>query len=180
MSLIVEINPVREYELLSEGVHAAVLADIIDLGLQPGFQGGPPKQKIQFVWLTDEADQKGYTKRAFARYTFSLHKKSSLTAALRQMKVAVPTTGKFNVESLLGRQQNLVIQHNPAADGSGKIFANIASYMAPNQKVAIPADFKRKEVVTTGETHQPARYPGADLQKVAPTFSGATSDDIPF
>ena len=171
-SLVINIDSgeKREYELLSEGLHQAVLADIEDLGMLPTQWGD--KHKIRFVWLTDEADSKGFTKRAFDKFTFSLNEKATLYKVLKQMKIKLPAKGQFDVASLLGRQQGIVVQHSEPKEGTGKTYANIVSYMAPNPTatIRIPADFKRKVAA-----------PAVAGAKTSASDPGPiTDDDIPF
>jgi hypothetical protein len=142
MPITININSGEEREKLSEGVHAAVLADIVDLGVMDTAFG--PKEKVRFVWLTSEADSEGRTKYAFQTFTKSLHEKATLTKTVKQL-TTIPTTGSFDLESLLGTQARLVIQHNEGKEG--KVYANVASILKPEAgkpRVAVPRDFERK------------------------------------
>lgn len=144
MPIVININSGKDYEPVSEGVHAAVLADIVDLGpVQTAFG---IKDKVQFTWLTDEADEDGKTKYLFKRYTKSLHEKSNLRKDVEKiLGRPLGQTEQFDLESLLGQNNQLVVQHNEAPDGSGKVYANIVGIMKPKAKLAIPQDFQRKK-----------------------------------
>lgn len=144
MPITVNINSGKEYEKLSEGVHSAVLADIVDLGVQDTQYG--PKRKVRFVWLTDEVDAEGQTKRAFETFTASLHEKATLRKRVDQIvgKTGVPVSGEFNLESLIGVNRRLVIQHNEG--GQGNVYANVTSTLAPEKKLSVPKDFQRKTI----------------------------------
>lgn len=145
MSITVSIDSGKDFEVLPEGVYPAVLADIVDLGVVDTAFG--PKEKVRFVWLTSEVDSEGRTFRAFQTFTKSLHEKATMTKTVKQL-VKVPTTGSFDLESLLGSQARLVIQHGEGKEG--KIYANVSSLLKPvaGAKVDIPADFERKATMS--------------------------------
>ena len=178
MAIVVDINAKKEYEKLSEGVHVGVLADIVDLGIQPSQYGD--KHKVRFVWLTDEEDSEGYTKRAFETFTLSpqclTHEKAGLRKRLepiaKENKIVLPTSGKFDLDVFIGVNRQLVIQHNENAKGD--VFANVSSTLPLKpgmQKISIPADFKRKEGAAT-KSSKPAPKP------VTP--APVEDEDIPF
>src|SRR6185503_7841215 len=99
MPIVVNINSGTDYEPVSEGVHSAVLADIIDLGkVQTAFG---EKDKVRFVWLTDEADENGRTKRISKSYTKSLHEKANLRKDVEKI-IGKPlgSATSFDVERL--------------------------------------------------------------------------------
>jgi hypothetical protein len=140
MPITVSIDPGKDYEILPEGVYAAVLADIVDLGVMDTAFG--PKEKVRFVWLTSEVDQEGRTMRAFQTFTKSLHEKATMTKTVKQI-AKVPASGSFDLETLLGTQARLVIQH--AEGKEGKVYANVSSILkSTGGTVNIPVDFERK------------------------------------
>lgn len=184
MSIIVNINSGADFEPVSEGVHQAVLADIVDLGvLQTAFG---PKDKVQFIWLSDEADETGRTKYLFKRYTKSLHEKASLRKDVKAILGKDIDGSSFDVESLLGRTNSLVVQHSEGNDG--KVYANIIGIMKPTAKLTIPADFTRKK------DKAPSDFGKKPVQSVkaagggravaaaiaAPASAPIGDDDIPF
>ena len=168
-----------DFELLSEGIHPAILADVVDLGERDTQNG--PKLKVQFVWLTSEVDTEGRTKRAFETFNQSVHERSRLGQTVRKLGAVVPSSGFYDPEDLIGTQRNLVIQHNEAADG--KVYANITAYLKPDgksPKMSIPRDFERK-----GKA--PARTAVATPQaapKPSPAYAGnqqpISDEDVPF
>jgi hypothetical protein len=140
MPIIVSIDSGKDYEILPEGVYAAVLADIVDLGVVDTAFG--PKEKVRFVWLTSEVDQEGRTMRAFQTFTKSLHEKATMTKTVKQI-TKVPASGSFDLETLLGTQARLVIQHVEGKEG--KVYANVTSILkSTGGTVNIPVDFERK------------------------------------
>jgi hypothetical protein len=142
MAIVININSGKDFEPVSEGVHAAVLAAVVDKGIQPTAFGD--KHKVMFVWLTDEADENGKTKFVFQSFTASLHEKAGLRKAVKAIRGKDIDGADFDIESLIGSQNQLVIQHNEAANG--KVYANIQAIMKAKAgaRVAIPADFEFK------------------------------------
>jgi hypothetical protein len=147
MAIVININSGKDFEPVSEGVHAAVLAAVVDKPQQQTPFG--IKDKVMFVWLTDEADENGSTKLAFQSFGKSLYKspqgkESNLRKAVRTILGKDIDTDNFDVESLIGSQAQLVIQHNEAA--SGKVFANVQAILKPKagSRVTIPSDFEFK------------------------------------
>jgi hypothetical protein len=82
-----------------------------------------------FVWLTDEADEDGQTKFVFQSFTASLHEKAGSARQSRPSAARTWTAEDFDIESLVGSQNQLVIQHNEATNG--KVYANIQAIMKP-------------------------------------------------
>lgn len=156
MPITININSGADYEPVSEGVHSAVLADIVDLGVVETSFG--PKHKVQFVWMTDEADEGGRTKYVFKRYTASLHEKASLRKDVKQILGKDIAGNSFDLESLIGTQKGLIIQHSEGTNG--KVYANIAGYLKPPAKVAIPSDFVRRKDRTDAAPKKPAASTG--------------------
>jgi len=144
MAIEVSINSGKDYENLSEGVHPAVLADIIDLGVVDTQFG--PKPKVRFRWLTSEVDSEGRTKSAFQTFTKSLHEKATLAKYVKSILGAAPTGAKFDLESLLGVQRRLVVEHSEGKNG--ETYSNVTAILKPepsSPKIAVPSDFVRKQ-----------------------------------
>lgn len=148
MGITVNINSGKDYEKLPEGVFPAVLADIVDLGVQDTQYG--PKEKVRLVWLTNQVDSEGHTMRAFETFTKSLHEKAGLRKRVDPIIKAnnlapIPDKGTYDLDALLGINRRLVIQHNESAKGD--VYANVTSTLTPDpgQTIRIPSDFKRKE-----------------------------------
>lgn len=189
MSIVININSGADFEPVSEGIHSAVLADVVDKGVVQTAFG--PKEKVGFTWLTDEADEGGRTKRLFQSFTKSLHEKASLRKAVKQILRKDIDGESFDVEQLIGAQVQLVVQHQEGTDG--KIYGNVQAILAPKgPKVAIPQDFQRKKDRPDGFAG--SRTPNAVVRNavkaagdgravaaavLAPTYRG-TDEDIPF
>jgi hypothetical protein len=141
MPLTVSIS---QYELPSEGIQAAVLADIVDLGLVDSKYG--KKHKVNFVYFLEEVDKEGRQKRVFERFNFTMGDKARLQKRLISLGVKIPADAKeFDIEVALGVQTSLVIGYSDG-DG-GKTYANVISVMKPKagQSVQVPEDFQRSK-----------------------------------
>jgi hypothetical protein len=176
--ITISINSGKDFEPVSEGVHAAVLADVVDKGMVQTAFG--EKHKVQFTYLTDEADEGGRTKYVFQSFTASLHEKATLRKAVKAIRGGKDIEGdSFDVESLIGSQVQLVVQHNEGRDG--KVYANVASILKPKAgvKVAVPSDFTRskdKAPKVGGGTAAAKAILAPATKAPAPI----TDEDIPF
>jgi hypothetical protein len=184
MPITISINSGKDFEPVSEGVHAAVLADIVDLGMVTTAFG--EKHKVQFLWMTDEADEDGRTKYVFQRFTASLHEKATLRKAVKQILGRDLTADEknYDIEQLIGSQVRLIIQHN---ESNGKIYANVGGIMKPDPKakVVIPSDFVRKQDRTDAPKANGSAAPKANGKAVAAAVLSRpktviTDEDIPF
>jgi len=186
MAIVININSGKDFEPVSEGVHAAVLAAVVDKGIVPTAFGD--KRKVMFVWLTDEADEDGKTRLVFQSFTASLHEKAGLRKAVKAIRGKDIDGQDFDVESLVGSQNQLVIQHNEAANG--KVYANVSAILKakPGSRVSIPSDFEFKP--KSKDDSAPAPRPtsavkaaGGGKVVAAKAYAPAapiTDDDIPF
>ena len=140
MALKVSIN---SYELPGEGIQPAVLADVVDLGIQDTNFG--KKDRVRFVYLLNETDAKGEPKRAFQTFTKSLNEKASLRKTLTQFGQKFESGVEVDLESYVGKQVTLVIAIEDGTDG--KKYVKILSIMkaAAGQNVNIPETFTRNK-----------------------------------
>jgi hypothetical protein len=186
MPITISINSGKDFEPVSEGVHSAVLADVVDKGMVQTAFG--EKHKVMFVFLTDEADEDGKTKYVFSSYTASLHEKAGLRKAVKAIRGRDIEGDTFDIETLIGSQVQLVIQHNEATNG--KVYANIQAILKSKSgvKVAIPADFTRKKDKPADGNSKPVARPtgggrASAAAVLAPTNNhgvAVTDEDIPF
>ncbi len=161
------------------GVHQAVCVDIVDLGIVEVTWQGKTKQqhKINVAWQIDEPRDDGKPYLVFKRYTLSLSEKANLRKDLESWRGKKFTRDEemgFDVESVLGANCLLNIQHNTNGD---KTYANVVSIMPLVKgmgKLSV-RDFVRKQdrqpddsAQTNGHNHEDG---GA---------SPLTEDDIPF
>lgn len=143
MAIVVNINSGKEFEKVSEGLHSAVLADVVELFDVPTKFG--LKDRIRLVWIVNENDTEGRPKRVFETFNRSLHESASLTERVLKLTTKPIAEIATDLDQLLGTQKKLVIQHNMDKTDPNKIYANIEGTMAADPKVVvrIPADFVR-------------------------------------
>jgi len=142
MAIVVSEPDQKDWELPEDGQYRAVIVDVIDLGeVQTGFGVKP---KVQIKWMLDAFNSEGFPFYASSFYTASLHEKANLRKALKSI-LGADVSGQFDLEELLGINNQLVIQQNTPAGGE-KTYANIVAILkAPKGKrLEIPADFVRK------------------------------------
>ena len=139
----------KNFAPVSEGVHNLVLTAVIDLGIVMDKMYGP-KDKLAFIYLTDESDEEGQAKLITKSFNKTLGEKSGLRKEIKGLTRKDPPRDIPDVTALIGTQGVVVIEHNEAKDGSGKVYGNIAAFMPPNGKtVSIPDGWTApKELVT--------------------------------
>jgi hypothetical protein len=139
MSYVMRNNS-SKFEIPSEGVHQAVLVDVIALGeVETGYG---PKQKLRFRWLVDELGTFGKPLGVIASYNNTWHEKSSLRRDIKAMLGRDPGE-QFDLASLIGQNCRLVIKH---AEHEGKTYANIGAVLrleAGITTMSIPEHFRR-------------------------------------
>lgn len=177
MPIVIDINSGKDFEPVSEGVHAAVLAAVVDKGIVDTSFG--PKHKVMLVWLTDEADEGGKTKYVFQSFTASLHEKAGLRKAVKAIrgKDLDASETNFDVESLIGSQNQLVIQHTEAPNG--RVYANVQAVMKgkPGTRVSIPSDFEFKPKTKEPPQKNAVKAAGGGRAVAAAVLRPNTSQD---
>lgn len=150
MSLEVSNEPKKKFELATELIQPAVLADIVDQGQKPNpFKPGTTRPRCYFVWVLSEKDTEGRNKRVFESFTVSIKgDRSRLRARLKEMGKLPAEGEKLDLEALIGSQRTLVLAEQ---DGDEGPYISITATMKPTGSVAIPEDFKRKKDQTDGE-----------------------------
>lgn len=113
------------------GVHQAVCVDVIDKGIvEVTYQGKTKKQhKISVAWQVDELRDDGKPYLVYKRYTLSLNEKATLRKDLESWRGRAFTRDEeagFDVESVLGANCLINVQHNTVGD---KTYANVVSIM---------------------------------------------------
>lgn len=166
MSVIVNEKS-NNYPIPDEGQYLGVIADVIDLG--PVSTAFGTKEKVQIVWLLDAYDEEGNQFRVSAFYNKSLHEKATLRKDLRAI-LGQDVSGSFDLETMLGTNSNLVIQHNESGE---KTYANIVAFLKVvkgTKKLLVPAEFERKiEKDGTGSSENPVNT-AAKQRKAQPTL----------
>jgi hypothetical protein len=160
----------KTFEPAPAGVHQGVCVDVIDLGvLDVTWQGQHKKQhKINVAWQIAELRDDGKPFLVFKRYTLSLSEKANLRKDLESWRGKAFTPDEeagFDVESVIGANCLLNIQHNAVGD---KTYANVVSIMPLVKGMPkMAAEYVRKK--------DRADQPQDDGQP-----SPVTDDDIPF
>lgn len=165
----------KTFEPAPAGVHQAVCVDVIDLGvLDVTWQGQTKRQhKINVAWQIAETRNDGKPFVVFKRYTLSLNDKATLRRDLESWRGRAFTRDEemgFDVESVIGANCLLNIQHNEVGD---KTYANVISIMplVRGMSKIKPADYVRKQDRQDESHHQ-----SDDAHQPSPV----TEDDIPF
>jgi len=153
MPIVVNINSGKDFEKISEGLHQAVLADVVELNFKSDPKNFPskpsqyaPRDEIRFVYVVAEKDSDGRPKLAFERFGRSYYKgDTKLAKRVRNLTSPTVDLATLDLESLIGTQRKLLIEHSIGKSDPNDVWANIAGMMKPDpdQKVAIPADFVR-------------------------------------
>jgi hypothetical protein len=133
MPIIASAGDSKTFTPAPEGVHQAIAVDVIDLGMMDNtWQGKTTKKhKIDLVWQIAEKRDDGKRFCLFKRYTLSLGDKANLRHDLESWRgrpFTVEELAGFDVESIIGANCLINVQHKKSADGT-KTYANVMSVM---------------------------------------------------
>lgn len=152
MGITVQIDNRKDFEAIAEMIQPGVLADIVDLGMQPNpFKNGAMQHKVRFVWIVAEEDSEGRQKRVFERFTLSLNEKATLRKRIKEIRgrdlnaeESAPGAS-FDIETLVGSQRVLVLTQEDAKKPGDKPFIKVTATMPSKkgQTVTVPSDFVR-------------------------------------
>lgn len=186
MAIIATAGEAGNFTPAPEGVHQAVCADVVDLGMIPGF-GGKVQHKVCIVWQIDELRDDKQRFLLFKRYTLSLNEKANLRKDLEAWRGRAFTREEemgFDVEKLIGANCMANVQHRASKDG--KTYANVVSLM-PLPKAMKDAklsvlDYKRPEnfgasqkAAAVGDESEPPAEPAH-----SPDCRCEVCDPLPF
>jgi hypothetical protein len=120
----------RKYPVATEGSHQAILAAIVDVGIETVDYGEGQKERdvCRFIWLIDETDTDGSNLLIFQKLAKSTHEKSTMCKVIKGMTGQAPKAG-FTLEQILGGNATLILEHSD--DGN---FANISKVIRPDAK----------------------------------------------
>ena len=165
-----------------EGTHQAVCVDVIDKGMQPNkFKDGALQRKIDIAWQITELRDDGKRFVVYKRYTLSLNDKATLRHDLESWRGRKFTRDEemgFDVETVIGHNCLINVQHKAGTQDPNKVFANVVSVM-PLLKGMPKLVADGYERVVTQPTGQPATN-GAGVDVDEPEPPPLTDDDIPF
>lgn len=123
-------NRKQSFDLPSEGPHPANLVKVKDLGeVETKFE---PKHRVRLIWkLKDEVNANRNPLFATQSFNLSFDPKSQLYKAVKQILGCAPPP-EFDLETLVGTEALVVIEHNVGADG--ETYANIAAVVRQPRK----------------------------------------------
>ena len=155
MGLSVQIDAGgKDFEVVTDMIQPAVLADIVDKGMVPNkFKPGTEQHKCFFVWIVAEEDSEGRNKRVFESFTVSLNEKATLRKRLKDFgltdaKIAELKAAKqvVDLDSYIGTKRLLVLSEEDGQDGKKYIKVMATSTLKKGQVAPdVPADFVRKQ-----------------------------------
>lgn len=187
MPIIATGGDAKSYAPAPEGVHQAVCADVIDLGMVLSSfvddKTGQPKQqhKVNVVWQIGDKRDDGKRHQLYKRYTLSLHEKAALRHDLESWRGKAFTFDElagFDVEKLIGANCLINVQHRKSKDGT-RTYANVVAVMPLVKgmpKMAIH-NYERFVPKTAAEA-PPADQPPAEDDVSVPDYDD--DSDVPF
>lgn len=153
MGLMARDNGGGDFKKLPAGAHFALCNAVVDLGLQPGFQGGKPQHKVWIRWeVPDERVE--FTKDGKTvngpmsigrQYTLSLNEKAALRADLESWRGKAFTDAElagFDLKNLIGKPCQVMVVH---AESGGKTYANVKGIMGISKDQAARAKTAKPE-----------------------------------
>jgi hypothetical protein len=139
----------RQYEKPESGLYDAVFADYVDLGnVTTTFKGQTKTQHmIRLFWLITAKDSEGNNFEVVKRVAASMFEKSNLFKVVKGMLGQPPVLsgpkGSFELEDLIGRNNQLVVNKETKPDG--KIYANIEAFLPAKLSFQIPSTYVRRK-----------------------------------
>lgn len=170
----------KDYELLAEGQHQAVLT-VHDLGVKPTAYG--PKEKVLFRWTVEKRDKDGFRLSAAEFFTKTFGEKANLTKACKDLLGRDPSKEEnFDLESMNGINRLIIVKHS-TNEGTGKVYANVVARLNPPKDAPmIPAD-DAKAPGQTGKINHTAAPTGASNTNTSSAITAAnpiTDEDVAF
>ena len=147
MAISVSEGTGKQMELAPAGTHAAVLADVFDMGLQETAYGD--KHKVMLSWLIDKKMSDGRPFMVSDWPTASLNEKARLRKYIEgwrgPLSAADVKTLAADIELVIGEPCLLSVIHKENNKGEMRAYVNGAMALPDGMTApAIPDDFKRK------------------------------------
>ena len=177
--MIVDAKPKKIFEKPDAGLFDGVLGDIIYLEDQPSAFG--PKNLAIFVWVLSAKDKEGNQFRVSERFNRSLDERSRLYARVRDIRGGTPPPVPFELETLLGSQNQILVTRANGVDkktGKPEVYANVAGVLPakPGVAVTLPQGFvRRKDKPAKGA--QPAQAAASAPAQAAPAAAVSQVQD---
>jgi hypothetical protein len=179
MAIIATAGTGESFTPAPQGVHQAVCVDVVDKGIHESVWEGQTRRlhKIAISWQIAELRDDGKPFLVSKWYTLSIGEKANLRRDLESWRgraFTLDEQAKFDVESIIGVNCLLNVQHK---DSKGKTYANVVSIMPLVKgmpKMAASADYVR--VVNRPKEPDQHEAPA----EVHESHTEITDDDIPF
>jgi hypothetical protein len=179
--LTLQCNPGGDFMPHPEGIHPAVLVDVVDLGMvETEYQGQRRlTRKVKLVFETEQRGDDGKCLTASKNFTASLHPKAKLSEFLGKWRGSPLAPGEvLTLPNLIGKSATLVISHQ-ASLSTGRIYASIDAVSKPMKKLAAsgtydPTETRRRYAEWKAKQAVPAsNHAAAPRPNPSPAFAPA-------
>jgi len=175
--MIVKETGSSDWEAAPVGVQPAVCVNVFDIGLQPGYQGGPPSHKVVVLWeLTGQSRRQDGKRFLLTKtYTASLSEKATLRHDLEAWRSRPLTPDElegFELDNIKTKACQLVLVSKPS---NGKTFVNIETVL-PKQGGEVPEVETQSDFIPDWIKKKIAEQ----IQPKQPENPMPFDDDIPF
>lgn len=180
-----------ERHLPKPGLVNAVIADVIDIGLQTEEWAGEVKEKfkVTFIWeIEQDHPELDGPFRIYKTFTNSLHEKASMGKALEDIRGKKFTDKErkegVDLSNLVGVPCQLLLAVKEGNNGNE--YVNIQAYMPPgDSKIAIskhyaPSLKENHWVSAYAQKNASASAPAPAVDQYQAAVAAATDDDLPF
>lgn len=167
-----------DFEPIPLGMHRAICANVFDVGIQPGYQGGPNQSKVVILWEIEKKSEKTGKRFTVTKiYTNSIGEKSNLGNDLTSWRTRAFTEEErkgFDLEKIIGAPCQL----NIVPGGQDGTKAKVA--------IVLPKDSAPYWDIETGQDYMPnfvkKMVEGQLVQAAKKSDIGTAEfdDDIPF
>ncbi len=179
MPIIATASESKNFTPAPEGTHQAVCVDVIDVGMKDNmFKPGTQQHKIDIAWQITELRDDGKRFLVYKRYTLSLNEKATLRHDLESWRGKPFTRDEemgFDVESVIGANGLINVQHKTGTKDASKVFANVVSVMPLIKGMA--------KIAPDGYERQAAKSDDPEPQAAPDDYDYSqplTADEIPF
>lgn len=178
MPIIATASESKSYAPAPQGTHQAVCVDVIDIGMKPNpFKDGALQHKVDLAWQIDEHREDGKRFIVYKRYTLSLNEKATLRHDLESWRGRPFSDHElrgFDVETIIGANCLINVQHKAGSKDPNKVFANVVAVMplAKGMPKLAPLDYERQSAEQQPHVE--------DAPAEVPVEEEVYADDIPF
>ena len=182
MPLVIKDDAGQQFEVAPPGLHRAVCADVIDLGVKATDYG--PKRKVKFVFQLASRNKQGERFQARCEHTQSLFEGANLRKMLESWRGRTFTEQErkgFDVETVLGVNCQLALQQ-AVSKSTGRTYAKITAVLPPDktQPTLTVENYTREVWASEKEVQakQPEHY---DVEPIDEGHAAQYDDsDLPF